>query len=109
MREYAKFGSQNGTDQGKDEMNSIVTAPVRGLMVGGMAALFLLTGCALPLKIIDTTANALTKTATTAITTTGDVFKTGAGMVGSAAKSGGAALPLAAALAAEPVAPAFIP
>jgi hypothetical protein len=61
------------------------------------------------MQIIDTTANVLTKTATTTIKTTGDVLKAGAGLAGDAVNKVGAAAPLAAALAAQPVAPAFVP
>ena len=81
-----------------------------GLVVGCLLSVLLLSGCSIPLKVIDTTANALVKTATTTIRTTGDIMKTGAGMVGNAATRMGAAAPIAAAaMAAQPVEPSLVP
>ncbi len=77
--------------------------------IGLLVSLFLLTGCSIPMKLIDTTANALVKTVTTTIQTTGSVLKSGAGLASTAAKKAGSVAPLAAALAAHPVEPAFVP
>lgn len=79
------------------------------LFVLFLGAPLLLAGCSLPLKVIDTTANAITKTATTTIQTTGNVMKAGMGLAGNAANRLGGAAPLAAALAARPVEPTFVP
>ena len=78
----------------------------------GVVLLFpilMLSGCSIPMKIIDTTANTLIKTAGTTIKTTGNVLKSGAGLASGAASKLGTVAPLAAALAAQPVEPAFIP